>query len=85
LLTIKEDSEILLMDLHSSDKVSDFFKIDLIHNDEEESMLEAEKAKKSMEELINVEFKDSLDDIKNFCEIMIEKSDKMLTKVEKLL
>lgn len=85
LLEIKEDSETLLLDLHSSDRISNFFKIDMVSEDNEEAKNEAEKAKMDMEELIEVEFKDSLYYIGELCKVMVNRADKMLSKVEKLL
>jgi len=72
--TIKEDSQGLLMDLHSDDIVKDFFRIEMITNEDETSE-EAEKAKAEMVGLIETDFKDQLEKIKKYCSAMIEMSD----------
>jgi len=62
------------MDLHSDDIVKDFFRIEMITNEDETSE-EAEKAKAEMVGLIETDFKDQLEKIKKYCSAMIEMSD----------
>lgn len=73
--TIKEDSQGLLMDLHSDDIVKDFFRIEMITGEEEDATEEAEKAKAEMTALIDTDFKDQLEKIKKYCSAMIKMSD----------
>jgi len=75
LATIKEDSQGLLMDLHSDDIVKDFFRIEMITGEEEDATEEAEKAKDEMTALIDTDFKDQLEKIKKYCSAMIKMSD----------
>lgn len=74
--TIKEDFQNILIDLHSEDKISEFFKIDLIPDDEHNKE-NLENAKKEMVELIDTKFKDSLEHIKEQCYSMIKMTDEL--------
>jgi len=73
--TIKEDSQGLLMDLHSDDIIKDFFRVEMITNEEDEASDEAKVAKAEMKELVDTDFKDQLEKIKKYCSVMIEMSD----------
>jgi len=78
LYTVKEDSETILIDLHSEDKISDFFKIDLVIGEGVNAQEEAESAKEMMGELIETEFTESMTNIKKYCHSMIEIADELL-------
>lgn len=83
--TIKEDAQSLLMDLHSDDRVSDFFKIDFIFSDEdgeEGTEEEINEARVEMEEVIERDFKDQLDKIVEYCIAIIEMSDDIVGIVD---
>ena len=81
LATIKEDSQTILMDLHSDNKIHDFFRIDIIGSDDESSEEEISVARKEMEELIETEFKPSLEKIITYCHAMIEMSDDIVEQL----
>lgn len=80
--TIKEDSQTILIDLHSDDKIGDFFRIGLVSYEDSESTENMENARKEMEELIVTEFKESLEKIKNSCTEMISKADEIIGKLD---
>jgi hypothetical protein len=79
--TIKEDSQGLLMDLHSTDVIHDFFRIDLISYDDEQSKEEMTTAREEMKKLIEDEFSEKLDNVKKHCNAMIEISDDITDKL----
>jgi hypothetical protein len=83
LSTIKEDSQGLLMDLHSDDVVGDFFRVEMITGDSEEHKEEVKRVKASMEDLVHTEFKDQLGKIKKYCSAMIEISDDITERLDK--
>jgi hypothetical protein len=78
LYTIKEDSETILIDLHSEDKINGFFKIDLVIGDDENVEEVSKNAKKMMDELIDTEFGESIEDIKKYCLNMIEIANELI-------
>lgn len=78
---IKEDSQTILIDLHSDDKISDFFRIDLISFDDEESKKNKEQTVTDMNELIETRFKASLENIKERCQTLISNADELLNKL----
>ncbi len=80
--TIKEDSQGLLMDLHSDDIVKDFFRIEMITNEDDETSEEAENAKAEMVGLVETDFKDQLEKIKKYCSAMIEMSDDVVVMLD---
>lgn len=87
LTIIKEDAQSLLMDLHSDDRVSDFFKIDFIFNDEDGTdedgtKEDIEEARIEMEEVIERDFKEQLDKIIEYCIGIIEMSDDIVKIID---
>ncbi len=76
--TIKEDSETILIDLHSEDRINNFFKIDLVIGDDENAKEEAKNARKMMDELIDTEFGESIENIKKYCLNMIEIANELI-------
>ena len=82
LAVIKEDSQGLLMDLHSEDIITDFFMVEMIDGDKPEDKLEAFKAKQNLKELVDTEFKDQLEKIKTYCTAMIEISDDVVERLD---
>jgi len=75
LAILKDDSQTLLIDLHSHDIINDFFRIDLVVDENGE--VEAEEARRLMNELIGTEFKQSLDKIKRYCQTIVDMSDEL--------
>jgi hypothetical protein len=82
LSVIKEDSQGLLMDLHSDDIIKDFFMVEMIDGDRPEDKLEAFKAKDSLQELADTEFKDQLSKIKKYCSTMIDIADDIVVRLD---
>lgn len=82
LATIKEDSQGLLMDLHSDDIITDFFMVEMIDGERPEDKLEAFKAKENLKELADTEFKDQLNKIKKYCSAMIEIADDVVERLD---
>lgn len=78
LYVVKEDSETILIDLHSEDKITDFFKIDLVIGDTVNAQEEAESAREMMNELIETEFAESMENIIKYCHNMIEIADELI-------
>lgn len=76
--TLKDDSETILIDLHSEDKITNFFKIDLVVGDIDNAKDEAESAKQMMNQLIESEFTESMTNIINYCHHMIEIADELI-------
>lgn len=72
LAILKEDSENILIDLHSENKIGDFFKIELVVGDNENAIKEAEDGRKLMLDLIDSEFKEPLDKVKEYCVTIIK-------------
>ncbi len=81
LATIKEDSQGLLMDLHSDDVVGDFFRIEMVGGDNNEHEKEVKEVKAGMMVLTETYFKDQLDKIKKYCTAMIEISDDVVLRL----
>lgn len=75
LAILKEDSQNILIDLHSPNKIGDFFKIELVVGDGENSLQEAEDGKQLMLELIDTEFREPLDKVKEYCLTIIQMTD----------
>ena len=75
---IKTDAQNMLMDLHSPDKISDFFHIDLVTDNTNEGENNMKAARKEMEILIRTKFKKDIDTIKGHCTNLVEYSDKAL-------
>lgn len=74
---LKEDSQTLLIDLHSHDIINDFFRIDLVVGDNDNSEAEAEEARRLMNELIETDFKQSLEKMKTYCQTIVDISDEL--------
>jgi len=68
---IKGDAQEILIDLHSDDIVKDFFNVHMIDSMNEESIKEALKAKEEMVSMVNVEFKDDIANMKEYCGSLI--------------
>lgn len=83
LATIKEDSQGLLMDLHSDDVVGDFFRVEMVTGDTDEHREEVKRAKESMQVLVDTDFKEQLEKIKKYCLVMIEMSDDTVEILDK--
>jgi len=79
---LKEDSQTILIDLHSENKLGDFFKIDVIITENENANEEAENAISLMNELTETVFKESLDKIKGYCESMITMSEELMVSLK---
>ncbi len=80
--TTKFETQEILIDLHSPNIIEDFFNIQMIDIENDESRAEAEKLKNRMVEMVNLEFKDELERIKNYCGNLIEMTDDLLTEIE---
>jgi len=81
LATIKEDSQGLLMDLHSDDIITDFFMMEMVDGEHPEHKLEAFKAKENLQVLVDTEFKDQLNNIKRYCSAIIEIADDVVSRL----
>lgn len=75
---LKEDSQSILMDMHSTNKLKDFFRIDFVKYENETSRKEMEVIKSHMETLVDTEFKESMTDIKKYCGVVIEMCDDLI-------
>ena len=82
LATIKEDSQGLLMDLHSDDVVGDFFRIEMLAGEGDEHAEEVDKAKADMKVLVETDFKDQLEKIKKYCIAIIEIADDIAVRLD---
>jgi hypothetical protein len=78
LFTVKEDSQTILIDLHSEDKITNFFKIDLVVGEDVDAQEEIDATKKMMGELIETEFSGPMSNIIRYCHSMIEIADELL-------
>lgn len=82
LYAVKEYSQTILIDLHSEDKISDFFKIDLVIDDGVDVKEEDIKlTNQMMNDLIETKFTESMGNIKNYCDKMIEMADELIGRL----
>jgi len=73
--TIKEDSQGLLMDLYSEDVMTDFFRIEIVVDDEGANKEDVEKAIDTVQRIIESDFLEQLDKLKDYCKSIITLSD----------
>jgi len=81
-ITNKENATDMLIDLHSSNKIEEFFNIEMVTDGSEESMKEAKEAKKELSTLIETKYKEDIDLLKQYCEKLIELSDKLIKRID---
>lgn len=81
LSTIKEDAQGILMDLYSEDIVADFFRIEMVQ-DEDIDEVQSEKVKVTLAELAKGEFKEELERVKGYCGTIIEMSDVVMAELK---
>jgi len=79
--TIKEDAQGLLMDLYSDDIIKDFFRIEMI-DDENIDSSQTIKVKEGLEKLAKNEFKEELEKVKTYCMTIIEMSDTVVAELD---
>lgn len=77
--SIKEDAQNMLIDLHSNNKVLEFFRIELISDNTDKGEKDKKDAMKEIEDLIENEFKSDIDRIKENATKLIDLSDKTLS------
>jgi len=77
LATIKEDSQGLLMDLHSEDVMTDFFRIEIVVDDEDVNKEDVKKAIDTVQKIIESDFLEQLDKLKEYCKSIITLSDEI--------
>lgn len=81
LTTIKEDAQGILMDLYSDDIVTDFFRIEMIDNENIDST-QTIKVKEELEGLAKTEFKEELGKVKEYCMAVIEMVDTVVVELD---
>jgi hypothetical protein len=77
----KEDATNMLMDLHSTNKAEEFFSIQTFDDGSENGREEAERSKAILNDIIETQFKEEVDDLKLFCEKLIQNADKLLARI----
>jgi len=82
LATIKEDVEGLLMDLHSEDVMTDFFRIEVVVDDEDANKEDVDKAIDVVQGIIKTDFVEQLDKLKGYCKYIISFSNKITDELD---